>query len=232
MNYQVSFQVWRGASYLIIFNWVCAVVCYLLTRWKINYKLVLLEDDKVVGSSSKFFKSSCFLTAIYLVLFLIELLHRLQYIQGYEQLDSMAYFMWIINTAFFLNPLKVLNYNSRFYFLTLIKKILLSPFNLMNMLIFFVTMILGSFAQPLNDFIFTLSSLAQHDKAVSQWHARLATFIILSAFFVVRIVQGCRLHAQFGMGKCFSKSRMRLLAVICSILTIIPSFLYALYPTE
>lgn len=42
VDYQISFQVWRGASYLIIFNWVCAVVCYLLNKWKINYRLILL----------------------------------------------------------------------------------------------------------------------------------------------------------------------------------------------
>lgn len=185
----------------------------------------------MVGSASQFFKSASLMTAIYLVLFLVEMLHRLRYFEGHSQIDNMAYFMWIINTAFFLNPFKVLNYNSRFYFLYLIKKVIVSPFNLMNMRIFFITMILGSFAQPLNDFIFTISSLAYHEKAVSQWHARLGTFIVLMVFFTVRVVQGCRLHVQYGMGQCFSKSRMRLLAVSCSILTIIPAFLYGLYKT-
>jgi hypothetical protein len=70
-DYQIKFQIWRGASYLIIFNWVCATVFYLMKHWNINYQLVLLEDDKVLGNASQFFKSASILTAIFLVLFLV-----------------------------------------------------------------------------------------------------------------------------------------------------------------
>lgn len=139
--------------------------------------------------------------------------------------------MWIINCCFIFNPFKILNYNSRFYFLYLLKKIALSPFYPMNFRIFFMTMIIGSFAQPINDLTFTISSFVNSEKAVCQWHARLFTFVILMILFIVRIVQGCRLHYQFGKGKCFSKSRIRLIAVLCSIITITASFCYALYST-
>jgi hypothetical protein len=43
IDYDTQFQVWRGASYLISFNWMIAIVFYLLDYLGINYRLILLE---------------------------------------------------------------------------------------------------------------------------------------------------------------------------------------------
>lgn len=231
-DYKIKFQIWRGASYPIIFNWVCAVVFYLLNRWNINYRLVMLEGDKCLGKCQDFFRSSSILTTIYLILFLVYTLYRLEYIEGYDQIDNFGYFMWIIDIVYVINPFKVLNYHSRFYFLSLIKKVGISPFNPMNMRILFVTFIIGSFAQPLNDLAFTISSLKVEKLSSCQWIAKVITFVVLLVFFSIRIVQSFRLHHQYGQGKCLSKARIRLIAVIFSIATIIASFLYAMYLTQ
>lgn len=232
VNYQVRFQIWRGASYLIIFNWVCAVVFYLLTRWNINYKLVIMEDHCTLGNASQFFKTAAILTVIYLILFLVDILYRLQYFSGQDHLNYLGYYMWLINVVFLINPFKIFNYQSRVYFMYMFKKVLISPFQPMNLKIFFTTTILSSFAQPLNDFSFTISSLINYDKPTCTWNARVITFTVLLIFFSIRIAQGVRMHIQFGKGKCFSRAKMRILAVVCSIITIIASFLYALHTTE
>ena len=41
-DYEAQFQVWRGASYLISFNWVLAFVTYIYSRLGINYRMILL----------------------------------------------------------------------------------------------------------------------------------------------------------------------------------------------
>lgn len=233
VGYQVRFQIWRGASYLIIFNWVCAIVFYLLSRWNINYKLVLLEDDKTIGRASQFFKTAVILSVIFLLLFLVDILYRLNYFQGHDHINYLGYYMWLINIAFLLNPFKMLNYQSRIYFIYMFKKVLISPFRPMDLRILFLTTIISSFAQPINDFAFTISTLVNNnDKSSSVWNARVITFVVMLCFFTLRIIQGCRMHQQFGQGKCFSKARMRILAIVISILTVIASFLYALRSTQ
>ena len=72
--------------------------------------------------------------------------------------------MWLINIAFMLNPLKVMNWKSRKYFLYMFAKNLVCLFTKMNMNIFFLGLIIGSFAQPMNDMVFTLCSLKYHDE--------------------------------------------------------------------
>lgn len=74
-DYQMQFQVWRGASYLIWFNWVFALAFYLLVKCKINYKLVLLEKDNIVGKYQSFFWTASLLSTIYMLLFLTYLLN-------------------------------------------------------------------------------------------------------------------------------------------------------------
>lgn len=216
---------------MIIFNWVCAIVFFLLHRWGINYKLVLLEENQIVGKYQSFFRSACLLTAIYLVLFLVYLLKQLHYINDYDHLVNLGYYMWIVNIIFMLNPFKILNSESRAYFLNLLKEMLISPFCPMNSRILFFTLMIGSFAQPFNDFAFTICSLRNESQANCQWQAKVITFVYLLCYFSIRVIQSFRLHHQFGQGKCFSKARMRFLAVLSSILTIIASFLYALKKT-
>lgn len=150
---------------MLFFHWVCAIVFYLLKRWGINYRMVLLEEDKVMGSFQSFFRSASILTTVFLALFLVYTLYRLDYIEGYDGIANMGYYMWLINFAYLLNPFKILNHHSRFFFLTLFKKFVLSPFNPMTPSIVFFTIMIGSFAQPFNDFIFTVSSIFNSEKS-------------------------------------------------------------------
>jgi hypothetical protein len=77
------------------------------------------------------------------------------YIASYGFIANLGYVMWGINICFMLNPFKVLNYNSRWYFINLLKKFLMCLFIPMNFNIFFIGMVLGSCAQPMNDLAFT-----------------------------------------------------------------------------
>jgi hypothetical protein len=187
-----------------------------------------MENHRTLGNASQFFKTAAILTVIYLILFLVDILYRLKYFEGHEHFNYLGYYMWLLNVIFILNPFRILNYQSRLYFLYMLKKVAISPFRPMNLKIFFTTTIISSFAQPLNDFSFTIFSLINNDKATCTWYARVTTFAVLLLFFSIRIAQGFRMHIQFGQGKCFSRARMRILAVACSIITIIASFLYAL----
>jgi len=68
------FRIWRGASYLIYFNWILGIVFYLLNKFKINYKLILIEDDTFVPKHQSFFFSATIMSAIYLFLFAVYIL--------------------------------------------------------------------------------------------------------------------------------------------------------------
>jgi len=72
----------------------------------------------------------------------------------------MGYYMWIINIVFLLNPFKIMNYEGRRYFLKLFVKTILTLFRPMNMNIFFLAIIIGSFVQPFSDFAFTICQVA------------------------------------------------------------------------
>ena len=122
-----------------------------------------MEDGFVMEKYQSFIWSASFLSAIYLSLFLVYLLKELNYITGYDGLSNLGYYMWIINVVFMLNPLKILNWQSRRYFIYMFAKNLICPLRPMNMNIFFLGLIIGSFAQPMNDLAYTLCSLKYND---------------------------------------------------------------------
>jgi hypothetical protein len=126
----------------------------LCDKFRINYRMILLEDSMFLPKHQAFFFTASVLSAIYLTLFMVYLLFKLGMINGHG-LDNLGMYMWIINIAFLFNPFRVLNYEGRRYFLILFGKVLLSLFRPMNMNIFFLAIIVGSFVQPFSDFAFT-----------------------------------------------------------------------------
>jgi hypothetical protein len=117
--------------------------------------MILIEDDLFLPSPRTFFLNASILSAIYLTLFLVYLLQQIGIIAEEHILKKLGYFMWGVNLVYLLNPFKVLNYEGRRYFLTLLWKFMMSLFRPMNMNIFFVAIIIGSFVQPFSDFAFT-----------------------------------------------------------------------------
>ena len=168
----MQFQIWRGASYLISFSWVLAFLTYLYQRLGINYRMILLEENKYLESPESFFMTASVLSAVYLVLFLVYLLKQLNYIVGFDHLNNLGYYMWGINIAFMLNPFKILNYHTRIYFMDVLLKNLQLLWRPMNLNLFLVGMIMGSCAQPLNDFAFTSCQLIYNHKETCIEHIK------------------------------------------------------------
>jgi hypothetical protein len=193
-SYRIEFTVWRGASYMIWFNWVCAVVLFVFDHTGINYRMILMEDGFFLEKYQSFIRSASLMTAIYLILFLVYLLNATGYITGYPWISNFGYYMWIINIAYILNPFQILNYHSRKYFVYMLWKNLICPFRPMNLNIFFLGLIIGSFAQPMNDLIFTICSLRYSDELVCEEQGRVGTFIFMLIFFSYRLAQTYRLH--------------------------------------
>ena len=173
-----------------------------------------------------FIWTASFLSAIYLSLFLVYLLKELNYITGNEWLSNLGYYMWLINIAFMLNPFKVMNWQSRKYFLYMFAKNLVCLFTKMNMNIFFLGLIIGSFAQPMNDMTFTLCSLKYNDEKLCEEQGRVGTYIFMMIFFFYRSVQSIRLHVQFGQGKYCSRANIGHMAVIFGANGVTSSFVY------
>lgn len=122
--------------------------------------MILIEEDTFIPKYTTFLLTASILSAIYLTLFLIYVLYKLNIISNHAGIENMGYYMWIINIVFLLNPFKVLNYEGRRYFLKLIYKFIMTLFIPMNMNIFFVAIIIGSFVQPFSDFAFTVCKAA------------------------------------------------------------------------
>jgi hypothetical protein len=154
-----EFKIWRGASYLIMMNWVIGIVLFLFDFFKINYRLVMIEVDTFVPRPQAFLLTATILSAIYLILFLIYMLKAVGTIEGYGLIQHLGYFVWLINILFLLNPFKILNYDGRVYFLKLFGKVLISLFRPMNLNILLVALMMGSFVQPFSDFAFTVCQL-------------------------------------------------------------------------
>jgi len=81
-TYLTRFRIWRGASYFIFFNWVVAIVTLLWTKMRVNYRMVLIEDDTYVPKYQAFFQTATLLSAIYLILFAISLIQELGIIEN------------------------------------------------------------------------------------------------------------------------------------------------------
>ena len=169
---------------------------------------------------------------MYLVLFLVYLLHELGYIVGYDHIKYLGYYMWGANIAFMLNPFKVLNYHSRIYFMDVLFKNLKLLFRPINFNLFLLGMIMGSCAQPLNDFAFTACQLIYDDLPRCSEQGRFATFIYLLIYLFYRIIQSFRLHYQYSPTVCVSRARQGLTAVLFSINTVVSSYLYGTYKTQ
>ena len=125
--------------------------------------MILMEDGFFLEKYQSFIRSASLMTAIYLIMFLVYLLKATDYIVGYEWILNFGYYMWIINLVYLFNPLKILNYHSRKYFIYMFYKNIICLFRPMNLNIFFLALIIGSMAQPMNDLIFTLCSLKYND---------------------------------------------------------------------
>lgn len=172
------------------------------------------------------------LSAIYLVLFLVYLLHQLNYIVGYDHLAYLGYYMWGINIVFMLNPFKILNYHSRVYFMNILLKNLQLLWRPMNFNLFFLGMIMGSFAQPMNDFAFTACQFFYKDKSTCSEQGRVTTFVYLIIYIFYRIIQSLRLHQQYSPEVCVSRARQGLTACIFSLNTVVSSYLYGAYKSS
>jgi len=73
-TYLIRFRIWRGASYFIFFNWVIAIVIFIWTKTRVNYRMILIEDDAYVPNYQSFFQTATLLSAIYIILFAISLI--------------------------------------------------------------------------------------------------------------------------------------------------------------
>jgi hypothetical protein len=96
-----------------------AITLYILSKWKINYRLILMDGDTFVPKHQRFFTTASILSAIYLILFAIYLLAELKIIAS-SILTQLGYLMWIINIIFLLAPLRIFNYEGRRYFLRML----------------------------------------------------------------------------------------------------------------
>lgn len=108
-------------------NWILTLVFYLCERFKLNYKLLLLEGDCFIPRPQSFFLSATVMTAVYLVLFGLFMANELKVI-NVQGLHMLGYYQWIFNIVFILNPIKIINYEGRRYYVTLFIKLILSPF--------------------------------------------------------------------------------------------------------
>jgi hypothetical protein len=203
----------------------------LMKKFRINYRMILIEDDMFIPKHETFFFSASILSAIYLILFLIYLLYKLQIISGSSSFQNMGFYMWIINVTYLLNPFPFLNYEGRRYFLRLLGKFMLSLFRPMNMNIFFVAIIVGSFVQPFSDFSFTVCEAIYAERMDCVDAARIATFVFTMTFLFYRCVQSIRSHRQFG-DRCYSRPLIGITAVLFSANTVLSSYLYNIYLTE
>ena len=172
------------------------------------------------------------LSAIFLVLFLVYLLKQLNYLVGYDHLRYLPYYMWGINIVFMLNPIKILNYHTRIYFMDILLKNLQLMWRPINFNLYFLGLVMGSFAQPINDFSFTACQLIHNDKKTCAGLGRNATFIYLLIFVYFRIIQSFRIHAQYSPNIVISRGRQGLLACIFLLNTVISSYLYGTYKSS
>lgn len=83
-------------------------------------------------------------------------------------MSNLGYYMWLINLIYFINPLKILNYQSRRYFRNLLWKNFICLFYPMNMNIFLLAIVISSFTQPFNDLTFTICTLKTYDQLYCQ----------------------------------------------------------------
>jgi ABC-type long-subunit fatty acid transport system fused permease/ATPase subunit len=118
--------------------------------------MILIEDDIFMPKYETFFLTASILSAVYLILFLVYLLYKLQIITGHESIQNLGFYMCIINIVFLLNPFKILNYEGRRYYLTMLGKFMISFFRPMNMNIYAFATTIGSFVQPFSDFSYTV----------------------------------------------------------------------------
>lgn len=198
---------------------------------KVNYRMILTEDDSCLPGPQSFFLSASLLSALYLALFLVYLLHQLEVIGGHSSIAKLGYAAWVINIIFLLCPLRILNYEGRRYFLILFGKFLASLIRPMNMNIFFVAIVVGSFVQPFSDFAFTLCQVVYREERECIKETGDATLGFTVGFLFYRCVQSIRSHIQFG-DRCYSRPLIGITAVLFSLNTVISAFLYGLYLTD
>lgn len=198
---------------------------------RVNYRMILTEGDCCLPGPQSFFLSASVLSALYLALFLVYLLHQLGVVSGHPFISKLGYAAWAINLAFLLCPLRILNFEGRRYFLKLFGKFLASLFRPMNMNIFFVAIIVGSFVQPFADFAFTICQAAYGEERDCIKETGNATLGFTVGFLFYRCVQSIRSHIQFG-DRCYSRPLIGITAVLFSLNAVISAFLYGHFLSE
>lgn len=70
-----DFVVWRGLAIFVLYIWVLGFDLYCFERYKISHRLTFHFNDHHYSTSAEIFRLAGLFTALYLVLFLIYLLH-------------------------------------------------------------------------------------------------------------------------------------------------------------
>ena len=99
----------------------------------------------------------------------------------------------------------------------------------MNLNIFLVAMIMGSFVQPFTDLAFTACNLVYSEQRDCLYETRVATFIYTLTFITIRFGHSIRSHIQLNTSKIFTRPILGLIAVICSFNNVLSSYLYNTY---
>jgi hypothetical protein len=99
----------------------------------------------------------------------------------------------------------------------------------MNLNIFLVAMIMGSFVQPFTDLAFTACSLAYNQTHDCLENTRIATFVFTLVFIAIRFGHSIVSHRQLKTSKVFTRPILGLIAVVCSFNNVLSSFLYNSY---
>jgi len=137
--------------------------------------------------------------------------------------------MWIINVVFMINPVKVLNYSSRKFFVSLIIQAFLSfvincNFNRMT-----ITKMFSSWTQPVGDLYFTLCVATQGNTNCS-FQSQVASYVFMLIFCSLRIRQCISMHQQFAK-KRLSRPMMGMIHAFFTINTVTASFLFNYFRT-
>ena len=98
--------------------------------------------------------------------------------------------------------------------------------------LYFLGLMIGSFAQPMNDLSFTACQLIYNGFKSCSGQGRNATFIFLLIYIFFRIIQSVRLHKQYSPNIVISRGRQGLLACIFLLNTVISSYLYGTYKSS
>ena len=73
-TYASDFPVWRGASYIIFYQWMLGFSFLFLESTQINYKLILTLESETIPKPQQLLFNAQNVTIIYLVFFCVYML--------------------------------------------------------------------------------------------------------------------------------------------------------------